>query len=345
MDGKAMVSVIIANWNGAAHLRVCLPGLQSQSFKPLEIIVVDNCSSDDSADVARSFGVRWLPLEKNLGLAPALNRGASIACGDLLLFVNNDMRFDQEFVAALAEPLERNKGIFASDGMQFNWDGTVRGHLAARLTSARTTRKSSAELVPGLYFYQQEKPEQAPVFMASAACMMVRRAFFEKLGGFDDRLPFGYEDVEICWRAWVHGWKTLYVPSAICWHRVGSSVRSEQASRFSFQGVLKGRLLLATKLLPSRYAFSTWLISTAGLAKDLSRLRWKFASDRIGVLFHMAGLFAQLHREKQTLFRSANSSPQKQLEFLLRLTDDDVQANGCHPRTEKCEKLCDTPLT
>ena len=334
MNGKSKVSVIIANWNGAAHLRVCLPGLQSQSCKPLEIIVVDNCSSDDSAEVARRLGVRWLPLEKNLGLAPALNRGASIAAGELLLFVNNDMRFDPEFVAALAEPLERDKEIFASDGMQFNWDGTVRGHLAARLTSARATRESSTELVPGLYFYQQEKIEQAPVFMASAACMMVRRTFFEKLEGFDDRLPFGYEDVEICWRAWAYGWKTLYVPSAICWHRVSSSVRSEQASRFSFQGVLRGRLLFATKLLPSRYAFGTWLISTAGLAKDLSRLRWKFASDRIGVLFDMAGLFGQLLREKRTLFKNASSSPQKQLEFLLRLTDDHVKVDGCNPRTE-----------
>src|SRR6267143_3761121 len=309
MAEKPRVSVIIVNWNGAEHLRLCLPSLRSQSFKSLEIIVVDNRSSDDSAEVARSHGVRWLPLKQNVGLAPALNRGTTIARGDLLLFVNNDMRFDPGFVAALFEPLEKDEEIFASDGMQFNWDGTVRGHLAARLTSARATRESSTELVPGLYFYQQEKIEQAPVFMASAACMMVRRTFFEKLEGFDDRLPFGYEDVEICWRAWAYGWKTLYVPSAICWHRVSSSVRSEQASRFSFQGVLKGRLLFATKLLPSRYAFGTWLISTAGLAKDLSRLRWKFASDRIGVLFHMAGLFAQLHREKRTLFKSVNSSP------------------------------------
>jgi len=324
---RPRVSVIIVNWNGAEHLRVCLPSLASQSFGPLEIIVVDNRSSDDSAEVARSLGARWLPLETNLGLAPALNRGAKIASGDLLLFVNNDMRFDPEFVAALVEPLERDDEIFATDGMQFNWDGTVRVHLAARLTNVSLRRNSSTELVPGLYFYQQERTEKSSVFMASAACMMVRKTFFENLGGFDDRLPLGYEDVEICWRAWVHGRKTLYVPSAICWHRVGSSIRSLEAARFTFRGVLRGRLLLATKLFPARYAFRTWLISTAGLAKDIGRLRWKFATDRIGVLFHMAGLVAQLLREKRTLFRNASSSPEKRLEFLLRLTDDDVQAD------------------
>src|SRR5258707_1377348 len=120
-------------------------------------------------------------------------------------------------------------GLDVSSGCNFSrprrrfMDGNLRAHLAARLTNVPPRRESSTELVPGLYFYQQEKAENSPVFMASAACMMVRKTIFQALGGFDDRLPFGYEDVELCWRAWVHRRKTLYVPKAICWHRVGSS--------------------------------------------------------------------------------------------------------------------------
>jgi hypothetical protein len=327
MNGKPRVSVIIVNWNGSEHLRLCLPTLVSQSLKPLEIIVVDNCSTDDSEEVARSFQVQWLALEKNLGLAPALNRGAAIATSDLLLFVNNDMRFDPGFVAALVEPLEKEEGVFAADGMQFNWDGTLRGHLAARLTNVRQRPDSFTELVPGLYFYQQDATEKTAVFMASAACMMVRRTLFEKLGGFDDRLPLGYEDVEICWRAWIHNWRTVYVPDAICWHRVGSSGRSEKGARLNFCGILKGRLLLATKLLPLRYAVRTWLVSTAALARDVIRLRWQFAKDRMAILIHMAGIVPQLLREKKTLFENAGSSPQEQLDFLLRLTRENAQAD------------------
>lgn len=312
------VSIIMVNWNGARYLRECLPSLRSQSFPSLEIVVVDNLSSDDSADVANHYGARWLPLRENIGLAPALNRGAAIAAGDLLLFVNNDMRFDPQFVAALVEPLQIDEDIFAIDGMQFNWDGTVRGHLAARLTNARRREKSAVELVPGLYFYQQEERDRTPVFMASAACMMVRRTLFEKLAGFDERLPFGYEDVEICWRAWLHNWKTVYVPEAICWHRVGSSVQSFDAERFAFRGVLKGRLLFSTKLLPARYAVRTWMVSIAGLMKDISRLKWKFAADRLKVLFEMAGRVPQLLWERRTLFGSAARSAEEQLEFQLR---------------------------
>jgi GT2 family glycosyltransferase len=322
VNAKPTVSAIIANWNGAHHLRVCLPSLLSQSFTSLETIVVDNGSNDDSAEVAREFHARWLPLGKNVGLAPALNRGASIAAGDFLLFINNDMRFDPGFVAALVEPLEQNEEIFATDGMQFNWDGSERGHLATRLTKRKSSGHSSVELVPGLYFYAQEMDRETPVFMGSAACMLMRRSFFERLNGFDDRLPLGYEDVEICWRAWSNGWKTIYVPNAICWHRVGSSGRSLEGARFNFRGILTGRLLLATKLLPARYAVRAWLVSAAALGYDASRLRWSFAKDRIAILAHMAGLVPRLLRERKALFESADSSPEKHLDFLLQLSNE-----------------------
>ncbi len=319
MNAKPTVSAIIVNWNGAHHLRICLPSLLSQSLTCLEIIVVDNDSKDDSAEVAREFQARWLRLDRNVGLAPALNRGAAIAAGDFLLFINNDMRFDAGFVGAMAEPLEKNQEIFATDGMQFNWDGSERGHLAARLAKSRPRSRSSTELVPGLYFCQCEEREKAPVFMGSAACMLVRRSFFEKLHGFDDRLPLGYEDVEICWRAWIQGWKTVYVPNAICWHRVGSSGRSQEGEHLNFKGILRGRLLLATKLLPLRYMVRTWLVSSAALGYDASRLKWSFAKDRIKTLAEMAGLVPQLLREKKALFANTGSSPEKHLDFLLRL--------------------------
>ena len=319
---RPRVSVVIANWNGANHLPICIPSLQSQSFTSLEIIIVDNGSSDRSAEVAQSFGVRWFPLKSNLGLAPALNRGAEIALGDLLLFVNNDMRFDPKFVEELVGPLDRGTTIFATDGMQFNWDGTFRGHMAARLSTVDPRSDTSSELVPGLYFQQQDRTEETSVFMASAACMMVKNDLFKKLGGFDDRLPLRYEDVEICWRAWVCGWKTVYVPRAICWHRIGASGKSEAGARFNFRGVLRGRLLLATKLLPTGYALRTWLISVLGLGKDVSQLRWKFAKDRIRVLAQTAALTPQLLQERKELFCGVSNSPEQQLAFLLRLTEE-----------------------
>jgi GT2 family glycosyltransferase len=319
VNARPEVSAIIVNWNGAQHLRICLPSLLSQTFQELEIIVVDNGSKDDSAEVTREFRSRWLPLGGNVGLAPALNRGAAIANGDFLLFINNDMRFDPKFVTTLVEALKQDEEIFATDGMQFNWDGSERGHMAARLTKKWVEDLRPTPVVPGLYFYQQEEAEQSPVFMGSAACMLVRRSVFEKIGGFDADLPLGYEDAEICWRAWVRGWKTIYVPQAICWHRVGSSGRSPEGSRMNFRGIVRGRLLLATKLLPLRYVLRTWLVSVAALGRDLVVLRLESAKDRIEVLAETAGLVPRLLRERERLFGESGRSPETHLDLLLRL--------------------------
>ena len=326
MSANPLVSVVIVNWNGAQHLRICLPSLLAQSYQDLEIIVVDNASLDDSAKVAEEYKVRWLALKNNLGLAPGLNAGAAAANGEFLLFVNNDMRFDPEFVAELVAPLRRDEEIFCTDAMQFSWDGGERGHLAARLATKPVPGKRTAELVPGLHFYQQEKLEKSKVFMASAACMLARRSIFEKLGGFDARLPLGYEDVEICWRAWAYGHSTVYVPTAICWHRVGSSIQSTPALRFAFRGVLTGRLLLATKLLPARYAWRTWMVSAAGLAKDAVQLRWGFLVDRCRILLEMGGLVGRLLREKKRIFADVGRSAEMQLRMLLELADEDAGA-------------------
>jgi hypothetical protein len=79
-------------------------------------------------------------------------------------------------------------------------------------------------------------------------------------------------------------------------------------------------------LLPARYAVRTWMVSTAGLAKDVSRLKWKFATDRVRVLFEMTCLVPQLLGERRVLFRSLGRSPEEQLDFQLRQTANNVKA-------------------
>jgi GT2 family glycosyltransferase len=323
MSAHPTVSAIIVNWNGAAHLRICLPSLLAQSYQSLEIIVVDNASSDDSLDVARQFGVRALPLDHNTGLAWALNRGAAAATGDFFLFVNNDMRFDEHFVAALIDPLLHDEQIFATDGAQYDWDGRILGHAVSRLTRNRQQHHTAIEIVPGLYFYELPEAEIVPAFTASSASMLARRSHFEKLRGFDERLPFGYEDVEICWRAWLSGCKVVCVPNAICWHRVGASYRSGEGLSVHSAGVLKGRLALATKLLPSRYALRTWLTAFAGLARDLALMRGRSAGTRSKILAQYAARIPAFLRQKAALYASAGTTPEKHLDFLLQMAGEE----------------------
>jgi GT2 family glycosyltransferase len=325
MSQRPLVSAVIVNWNGAHHLRICLPSLLAQSYNGLEIIVVDNASTDDSASIAQEYQVRWLPLTENVGLAAGLNRGVKIATGNFLLFVNNDMRFDREFVASLMEPLLSDERIFATDAKQFFWDGSGPGHAASRLANVRSTRPYPTEIVPGLHFWQEDHEGNTSVFMASAACMLARRSLFDELQGFDNRLPLGYEDTEICWRAWLRGWKTIYVPKAVCWHRVGSSGKSREGERYNFRGVLTGRILFATKLLPWPYVLKTWLISWIALGKDLGQLRWRRAGDRVRILMSFAGMLPGILKERETLFSRAGISHERQLQRMLKLPKESEQ--------------------
>jgi len=323
VDERAMISVVLVNWNGAAHLHACLPTLRRQSYEAIEIIVVDNGSSDNSHEIAAQNGARWLPLYRNMGLAPALNHGAAIARGKLLLFVNNDMWFDSNFAAHLAQAVEAVGGVFAADGLQYDWEGERIGHAVCRLSVRPPRGIPSVELVPGLHFYQESRIYQEAAFMASAASMLVRRTYFEALGGFDERLPLGYEDVEICWRAWLRGWRTVSVPAAVCWHRVGGSGGSREAARRNFEGVLKGKLVFASKLLPVRYGIATWMRLAAGFGKDLGQLRPKRAAERAATLIKIAREIPALLRERRAIFSSAMITPQKQLDRMLELTSEE----------------------
>lgn len=319
MNSKPLISAIIVNWNGARHLEICLPSLLAQSYRPVEIIVVDNASTDGSATMASKFGVRWLPLDRNVGLAPALNRGAEAAAGEFLLFLNNDMRFHETFVELMAAEMVRDPNVFAVDAVQRNWDGTKQVHLATRLSKKNRSNANCYAIIPSLYLYQETSDSPTAAVMASAANMLARRSIFQALGGFDERLPLGYEDVEICWRAWVRGWKTLFVPGAICWHHVGASSGSAEGSRLGFRGVLGGRLLSASKLLPLSYTIKTWLATLGGLAADLAKFRWQRARDRVAILSDHTRILPRLMRERRDLYRSGRTNPRQQLERLLRL--------------------------
>jgi GT2 family glycosyltransferase len=320
MTSEVLVSAVVVNWNGARHLEQCLPSLLSQSHQPLEIIVVDNASTDDSEEVTRRFEVQWLPLGRNAGLAAALNRGADAAAGEFILFLNNDMRFHPAFVDSMVAVLAEDPDVFSVDALQYDWNGGKQVHLATRLAKSRRGDRLSYPMVPALHVFQESCGVPTAVVTASAANMLVRKSMFCSLGGFDERLPLGYEDMELCWRAWIRGWKSIFAPAAVCWHRVGGSTQSsEQGSRMSFRGIYYGRLLVASKLLPVRYMMATWLVSLAGLAADIGRGRWRRTRDRVEMLRNYAGSLRSIMRERRQMFGSGRNSPTAQLERLLHL--------------------------
>jgi hypothetical protein len=215
-------SVIVVNWNGRHLLGECLDSVLCQREGILEIIVVDNGSTDGSANYVRErYGnrVRLVELARNEGWAGGNNRGIETAKGEYVLLLNNDASLEEGFYQALKEGISRYPGVdmFATrilndyDRTQIDnaghviyWDGTARGRGRGRRD--------------GPDFGAEEE-----VLCPSGAAGIYRRALFGRLGSIDeDYFAYG-EDTEFGLRARKAGHTCRYLPRAVVYHKYSAT--------------------------------------------------------------------------------------------------------------------------
>ena len=225
MASQFLVSVIILNYNGADMLPECIESLLKQDYKSKEIIVADNGSTDESYQVVKCYpDVRWLPIGYNAGFAKANNVAAEQAQGEVLWFVNNDMKFEPECMGHLVQAILSASAVFAADPMILDWNGEAIGHGGPILRHVPLWKG----FIPSIDIAYVGRPyERIYVPWGCGGALMVRRAMFDELGGFDSTFFFDYEDADICWRAWLRGWHTVYVPQARLYHKAGESFRQD----------------------------------------------------------------------------------------------------------------------
>lgn len=212
----AKAAVIILNYNGRRHLATCLRAVLAldELRSPEAVVVADNGSGDDSLDlVAAEFpGVRLLELGSNLGFAGGNNRAAECVESDFLLFLNNDTRTAPDVLRHLAAHIGGDVAcsgarLVSWDGRRLDFDGggaTFTGHGHA-LGFGRSVPRRRQPVSPTLF--------------CSGAAMLVHRATFLAVGGFDSDYFFYYEDVDLGWRLWLAGYRVLHVPAAVVHHR------------------------------------------------------------------------------------------------------------------------------
>lgn len=238
------VAVVIVNYQSYADLRRCLGALAGQAATT---VVVDHDSTPESADaIAGEFPwARLLRVSGNEGFAAGVNRGARETASDYLLLVNPDSVPQPGLCDALANWLDRHSDAGAVGPRITNADGTLQG--SARrfpdVTTAFAGRSSwltrvlprnplSRRNVPAL----DAKPGEAvEVDWVSGACMMVRRAAFDRIGGMDEGFFLYWEDADFCRRLERAGWRTMYWPAVSVLHTgSGSSRHAADASLVAF---------------------------------------------------------------------------------------------------------------
>jgi GT2 family glycosyltransferase len=229
------VSVVVPSWNTRELLRECLASLAASEPPPREIVVVDNASSDGSAElVRREFPhVALIENRENLGYTRACNQGVEASRAPLVLLLNADATLARDTLARLADFLERQPGYAAVAPRLSNPDGSLQRsimrfpRLATALWFATPFERwfpESRELKR--YFARDFDYERdADVEQPAAACLLVRRAALAALGGLDERLWLFFSDVDLAARLLKTGARVRYLASARATHHLGRSTR------------------------------------------------------------------------------------------------------------------------
>lgn len=222
-------SIIIVSWNALPHLKTYLPSVAATDFSDFEIILADNASDDGSAEwVAQQFPqVKIARLDRNYGYCGGNNRAAAQAEGDILLFLNNDVRVEPDWLQALDRCFRDDEQLGAAQPKmlsdehpeQFEYAGAAGGYLDRYgYPFCRGRIFDSVEEDTGQY------DDPAEILWASGAALAVRKDLFMNLGGFDEDFEFHMEEIDLCWRLWNYGYKVRFCPGSTVYHLGGGSM-------------------------------------------------------------------------------------------------------------------------
>jgi N-acetylglucosaminyl-diphospho-decaprenol L-rhamnosyltransferase len=284
----ASLDVVIVNWNSGADLSRCLDSLAAPAAARYirQVVIVDNGSNDDSLDPPPPA----LPISidragRNLGFGRACNRGSVIGTAPFLLFLNPDteIRSDALGAALTAFEQETSEGPIGIVGVRLvDVDGrTVRSCSRFPTPMAFLARAGAIDRLPqgrwlGAFMTDWPHDQSRVVDQVMGAFLMIRRSLFERLGGFDERFPLYFEDLDLALRARRAGFASWFEASANVMHRGGASSRRDPGRRLGMSLVSRWRYSQAhfsrigqTIVLFAMLGIEPWTrLAQAGLARS-----------------------------------------------------------------------------
>jgi GT2 family glycosyltransferase len=231
-----MISIIIANCNKKDLLKTCIDSIKEQTFTDIEIIVVDNASSDGSIEMlkTRCNDIKLIENKENLLFCKPYNQGIEASNGEFILCLNNDVVLEKDYLKEALYAINTDKKTGLVSGKILRMDKKTIDSTGLFLgRNRKAVERGYGKKDKGQY----EKPGY--VFGAGGACAFLRRSLLEdikdKNGYFDETFGMYYEDLDLCWRARKKGWKAYYTPKAAAYHeRGGTTVGKSPESRKIF---------------------------------------------------------------------------------------------------------------
>lgn len=214
-----IVSVVVVNFNGLRFLEDCIHSLIAQTWKNLEIIIVDNASSDGSVEYLSSHfdGLVLIENTQNLGFAAGVNTGIRNARGSYIMTLNNDTRVDCHCIERLLTEMMSNNSLGMCAPKMLFPDGRINSAGICISRSGAAWDRGMFEDDVGQYDVKEY------ILGPCAGAAMYRRAMLEEVCLFDEDFFLYMEDVDLAFRAQLAGWKCVFIPEAVVYHHHGGS--------------------------------------------------------------------------------------------------------------------------
>jgi GT2 family glycosyltransferase len=314
-----LISVVIPNWNGAHHLPTCLESLRHQTYPHVEVIVADNGSADESLELlAHDYPeVRVLALGENRGFTGACNAGMQVAQGEFVALLNNDTEANPRWLEEVIAAFERHPeaGIVASKMLLFDQRDTF--HTAGDFYRVDGTPGNRGVWQKDVGQYDREEY----VFSACGGSAAYRQTMLDQVGLLDEDFFFSCEDLDLAWRAQLVGWRCVYAPRAVVYHKLSATGGGVTASFYD------GRNFIY--LLLKDYPGDLWRIHWQAILRAQLRITvealraWRGAAARARLRGQLAGLVGipKMLRKRQAVQRG-RTVDQARLERILTRVDE-----------------------
>lgn len=247
MEKNGHITVVIPNYNGEMFLENCVKSLEKQTYTNFEIVVVDDCSKDDSLEILKKYPeIRVLMNDKNSGFAASVNRGIKAAQGEFVLLLNNDVELESDFIEKMYGSITANARIFSVSSRMVRYyerdklDDTGDFYNILGWAYKRGDGKSI-----------NRHQRRTKVFSTCAGAGLYRRSVFDEIGLFDENFFAYLEDVDVSYRGQIYGYCNIYEPEAICYH-IGSATTAEgnKYSAFKVEISARNNIYTAYKNMP-----------------------------------------------------------------------------------------------
>ncbi len=292
-------SIVIVTWNALRHLQEFLPSVAQTNYENFEIIIADNASTDGSiAWIRENYPfIKIVTFDRNYGYCGGNNRAVPYATGDILVFLNNDVQVDSEWLQPLAKLFQKNPELAAAqpklrsfrNRQSFEYAGAAGGFIDCYgYPFCRGRIFDTVEEDKGQYDNQQS------IFWASGAAFVIRKEVFQKLDGFDEDFEFHMEEIDLCWRLWNCGYKIAFCYQSVVYHLGGGSLPADSPRKLYYN--FRNSLIMLwknyrLKLLILRFPVRIFLDGIAALrmllqgdfseCKAINRAYWHFFSSLI----------------------------------------------------------------